>query len=55
MFAGDYNSAVGGNMAGNDFSAVPKLISGKPRVIKLIIVFYIISYYIVQRSLRIKH
>ena len=33
MFAGDYNSAVGGNMAGNDFSAAPKLINGKPRVL----------------------
>jgi hypothetical protein len=33
MFAGDYNSAVGANMAGNDFSAAPKLINGKPRVI----------------------
>lgn len=31
MFAGDYN-ATGGNMAGNDFSAIPKLINGKPRV-----------------------
>lgn len=44
MFAGDYNSAVGANMAGNDFSAAPKLINGKPRVIKLIFIFYIIFY-----------
>jgi len=55
MFAGDYNSAVGGNMAGNDFSAAPKLINGKPRVLKIIILFNIYLYYIVQRSIRIKH
>jgi hypothetical protein len=33
MFGGDYSSAAGANMAGNDFSAAPKLINGKPRVI----------------------
>jgi hypothetical protein len=42
MFGGDYSSAAGANMAGNDFSAAPKLISGKPRVISLI---FIIIYF----------
>ncbi len=37
MFAGDYSQVVGGNMAGNEFSAAPKLINGKPRVITIII------------------
>ena len=36
MFAGDYNATTGANMAGNDFSAIPKLINGKPRVSNLV-------------------
>ena len=39
MFGGDYSSAAGANMAGNDFSAAPKLISGKPRVISFFYLF----------------
>ena len=34
MFSGD---ATGQNMAGNDFSAVPRLIHGKPRVSSLFV------------------
>ena len=35
MFTGDV--AAGQNMAGNDFSAMPRLIQGKPRVSRFLI------------------
>ena len=45
MFGGDYSSAAGANMAGNDFSAAPKLINGKPRVISFIFIFHSFLYF----------